>query len=405
MGVTKYAENGKDFFKVYIHVRSPKSRKVRAQKLIIGIETEDEALRLDKKWTQWAYSQVAKRENDGLTWGEVVEAWREWYRRFPSNRWDEGTVQDYIALTRNWTAEWLDKPATKLTVTDSFELIEEARKKGASIRRLYQIKTTVNVIFKWGMGAGKILGKDHSPFFGVDLPKKGEESEPEILNRDEFANLLERARLAEHEWYPVWKLDAHTGLRASELDGLRKEDFEMVAKDKAMELDRSSDAVKNYGMIRVQRQWKKKLKCYGALKGRYWRTVPISSQLYWFLHEYLENDFGSDVHGRRVFPVLAELRRGQQALVLKSFCLSEGLKEIKFHTLRACFATHLLATGVSESKVMKIGGWKDRETMMVYIRLSGIDEAGATEGLDLRPKQEPIREVQMPNVVNLFRRK
>jgi hypothetical protein len=85
MGVTKYAENGKDFFKVYIHVRSPKSRKVRAQKLIIGIETEDEALRLDKKWTQWAYSQVAKRENDGLTWGEVVEAWREWYRRFPSN--------------------------------------------------------------------------------------------------------------------------------------------------------------------------------------------------------------------------------------------------------------------------------------------------------------------------------
>jgi hypothetical protein len=119
---------------------------------------------------------------------------------------DEGTVQDYIALTKNWTAEWLDKPATKLTVTDSFELIEEARKKGASIRRLYQIKTTVNVIFKWGMGAGKILGKDHSPFFGVDLPKKGEESEPEILNRDEFANLLERARLAEHEWYPVWKL-------------------------------------------------------------------------------------------------------------------------------------------------------------------------------------------------------
>jgi len=30
---------------------------------------------------------------------------------------------------------------------------------------------------------------------------------------------------------------------------------------------------------------------------------------------------------------------------------------------------------------MKIGGWKDYKTMMIYVRLAGIEEAGATQGL------------------------
>jgi len=405
MSKTKYEESGKIFWKIYVHVRSRKNRKVRAQKKVVGISSEDEADRLDWKWYQWACSEVARRENDGMSWGEVVEAWEEWYRRYPSDRWDEGTVKDYIALTKNWTSDWLDKPAKALTVSDGFQLVENARKDGASVRRLYQIKTTVNVIFKWAIEAGKILGKDHSPLFGIELSKRDKQAVPEILNRDQFADLLERARVTEHEWYPIWMVDAYTGLRASELDGLRKEDMELVPREKALELDRSSQAVKTYGAIRVQRQWKKKAKSYGDLKGRYWRTVPISSQLYWFLVEYLETDFGSDEHGRRVFPVMRELRQGRQAMVLKAFCVSEGLKPIKFHTLRACFATHLLAAGVPEAKVMKVGGWKDRETMMIYVRMAGIDEAGATEALDLRPKKEALPEATFANVVNLFPRK
>lgn len=405
MSIKRYEENGKEFWKIYVHVCSKKNRKVRQQKLVLGIPNEDEAKRLFLRWYQWACGEVAKREVQGLTWGQVVEAWSDWYARFPSSRWDKGTVRDYIALTKNWTADWLDKPAASLTVSDGFQLIEQARQAGASTQRLYQIKTTVNVIFKWAMEAGKILGRDHSPLFGIELAKKSKQTVPEILNREQFAELLLKAKEDEHEFYPVWKVDAYTGLRASELDGLRKEDIEMVHVEKAKELDRSKDPVKNYGMIRVQRQWKKKLKSYGDLKGRYWRTVPISSQLYWFLNEYMKNDFGSDEYGRRLFPILAELRRGQQAAVLKNFCISKGLKPIKFHTLRACFATHLLAAGVAEAKVMKIGGWKDRDTMMIYVRLAGVDEAGATEALDLRPKEEVSPEIQFPNVVNLFERR
>jgi integrase len=407
MSVTKYEENGNTFWRVYVHVRSRKNRKIRAQKNIVGITSEEEAVRLDKKWYQWACGVIAKRENEGLTWGEVIAAWEAWYYRFPSSRWDEGTVRDYVNILHNWTEGWLKKSASGLTMADGFEMIGEARKAGASTQRLYQIKTTVNTLYKWGIGSGKILNKDHSPMFGVELAKRDHEKLPEILNKDEVAQLLDLAHLAEHDWAPVWMVAAYTGMRASELEGLRREDLELVPEEAARALDCSSNTSKRYGMIRVTRQWQKKVGRYGPLKGRYWRTVPISSRLYWYLTEYMsKNDFGSDEHGKRLFPFLTELRRGEQAKVLKVFCASERLRPMKFHTFRACFATHLLAAGVPEIQVMKIGGWRDRETMMIYIRLAGIDEAGATEKLDFSVEKILLKEaVGQGNVVSLFSRK
>lgn len=67
-----------------------------------------------------------------------------------------------------------------------------------------------------------------------------------------------------------------------------------------------------------------------------------------------------------------------------------GLPSVKFHTLRACFATQLLADGVEMTKVMKIGGWKDIKTMQIYLRLAGVDERGAIDGLRFLPSDEAV---------------
>lgn len=404
MGIKAYVEDGKEYFMVQIHIRSKSSQKIRVQKRLIKIATRVEAEDIYLKEYKKACTELAKKESEGLTWREVIEAWREWYKRYPSDRWDAGTVKDYIAMMYNWTPDWLNKPVSKLSVADGFQLIQEAKDKGASTKRLYQLKTTINVIHRWGIQAGKIVGVVHSPMLGIELKKKDDDPLGEILSVDQVSDLLLKAERAEHEWFPIWKVAVYTGMRSSELEALRKSDIELVSREEAKRLDAISDEKKSYGLIRVQRQWKKKENKYGPTKGRVARTVPVSSKLYWFLVDYLENnDFGHDEFGKRVFPLFVEHRGGRQAQVLKNFCASKGLPEIKFHTFRACFATHLLSAGVEEIKVMKIGGWKDRETMMIYVRRSGIDEAGATEKLNFEAKKADVN--SFANVVSLFGRK
>ncbi|GEM_PF-2559570 len=89
--------------------------------------------------------------------------------------------------------------------------------------------------------------------------------------------------------------------------------------------------------------------------------------------------------------------RGEQASILRTFCKEIGLKSVKFHTLRACFATQLLGSGVSSVTVQKICGWKDLKTIERYVRLAGVDERGATESLRFLPTDADV----MAQVVNL----
>lgn len=82
-----------------------------------------------------------------------------------------------------------------------------------------------------------------------------------------------------------------------------------------------------------------------------------------------------------VFPRIREWGMGLQVNELRLFCLEIGIRSVKFHALRACFATHLLSNGVSPAIVMKVAGWKGLDTMQRYTRLAGIYEKGATDCL------------------------
>ena len=93
-----------------------------------------------------------------------------------------------------------------------------------------------------------------------------------------------------------------------------------------------------------------------------WRQVPINDELMALFDEF-------DIWSKPAesYVLLREGRawlNGEQAKVLRTFCDKIQIRSVCFHALRACWATQLLNTGLEASKVMKMGGWSDWETMM-----------------------------------------
>ena len=107
--------------------------------------------------------------------------------------------------------------------------------------------------------------------------------------------------------------------------------------------------------------------------------VPINSSL---RNLILEIKKDRDIpKSEYVLPRIKEWENGDQAVSLKIFLKSLNFKPVKFHALRACFATQMLSNGVSAPIVMKIGWWKNTSTMDIYLRLAGVDTKGSTECL------------------------
>jgi len=134
----------------------------------------------------------------------------------------------------------------------------------------------------------------------------------------------------------------------------------------------------------VDSNWTSKLG-FGPTKERYWRSLPINNQL-----EALLREIKVVSNSEFVLPRFKAWKDGRQAKALKTFCKGAGIKEVKFHTLRSCFATQLIRDGVAPTVLMKICGWKDLKTMQRYIRLAGIETKGATEGLKLLNEEQAM---------------
>lgn len=72
----------------------------------------------------------------------------------------------------------------------------------------------------------------------------------------------------------------------------------------------------------------------------------------------------------------------EQARILRAFLSEINLPSVRFHDLRASWATVMLSKGVEPIKVMSMGGWRDLKTMQIYIRKSGINIQGITGSLN-----------------------
>ena len=83
-----------------------------------------------------------------------------------------------------------------------------------------------------------------------------------------------------------------------------------------------------------------------------------------------------------VLPRLENWGMNEQARILRAFLTEINLPSVRFHDLRASWATVMLSKGVEPIKVMSMGGWRDLKTMQIYIRKSGINIQGITYNLN-----------------------
>lgn len=380
MAIIEYQKNGKNVFKVYVQFRGKTIKRLRVQKVLYNIESLAVARREERRLIKELAEKLAKLEGKGLLWSEVLERWENaGYHNQLNSKINRFTISDHVNRLKRYTKPWLNATASDLSRADGRRILTYAESKGASVGLIKQIKTSINMVYTWGFEEGLIQGASvsgKSPVYGLGIDKKEEKIKP-ILTIDEVRKFLLEAKIHQHPWYPIWAFAVLTGMRSGELMALEWGDID-----------------DENGIIRVAKSFNKRLNATKCPKNGTWRNVDISSQLVKLIAE-LKRERRNERH---VLPQFPEWKNGQGGKILRMFLERIGIrKEVVFHTLRACFATHLLSTGVEPLKVMRMGGWSDLKTFQIYLRMSGVDVRGVAEALDVLPS-ESVRE----NVVPLF---
>ncbi|MEI7441353.1 MAG: site-specific integrase [bacterium] len=392
MSINTFIEDGKTYYVVYHQVTSKIDPSIRAQRRTLldmkrnRITSMNSAVAVEKQIIKDLMTKVAKLEGRGITWFELVDKWEDFHLDVQNQKFSYHHIRGVARRTLALTQDWVKKPVSEITRGDVRALYRRLNNEGASYGTIRKVKHSINVIFKWGIEERVIKDVTASPTREVEIEGKPEEKKPEILTREQVKILLNEASSRNHPWFPIWVMALYTGCRSGELLALRAESCSLVPIEIAREQMKLPPEKRSFGTITVERSWNPKERKYKSTKAKYWRTIPVSKDLYWFLLDLMAQDFGNDELGKFILPSVKEWKgAGEQAQVLRNFCNEIGIPSVRFHALRACFATHLLEMGVPSVKVMKIGGWKTLKTMEIYTRLAGVDVAGVTEGLGSIP--------------------
>jgi integrase len=372
MAVKSYEKDGKSLWMVYVNVRHPTVPGVRKQSKIKGLKTESAALLEEKKLLQRLTAELMSEADLGPTWGEAVNAWEVAFRALDRKPLAQGTFEDQVSILRRWTIALKDLRLKEIGRAEMTALLNRVEREGKTRNFVIKLKSALNKVFNYAIDTGSVKGVVVLPTEALRVGKLKEDKVPEILNIEEIRALLVEAKKFDHEWYPVWVVALLTGMRSGELLALTWKDVDFSKR-----------------MLTVSKSYDSKARSVKSTKSGYWRNVPMSDELTSFMLK-LRN---SNPRSEHVLPQFGCWKKGEQARVLRSFCKGMALPSIRFHTLRACFATQLLSNNIAPARVMKICGWKDLKTMERYIRLAGVDERGATDTLNLGTDAEAIGEV------------
>ena len=367
MAITPYKTNGETYFKVYVQARGKKDRSLRLQRRRMKIESISEARKIEKKLYKTIYEEIAKIEGRGLKWIDVIERWTISAKlgHLGDKYSHDYQIKEHLSRLKRYTSEWFHIQACDLTRGDGRRVLSLAKDKGLAQATIKNIKSSINVVYKWGIEEKLIVGTHRTPVEGLTVQRKVEKV-VKILSMNEIRTFLAKGRACKHPWYHIWAFAFYTGMRSGELMALQWKDIDLEKK-----------------IINVSKSYKRSQNLLKSTKSGYWRSVPVSPELKVVVDELWKDGLSEDEF---VLPRHSAWLNGEAGKVLRDFLESLGIsKPVNFHSLRACFATYMLASGVNQATVMKIGGWQDLKTFQIYVRLAGIEIKGATDALRVFP--------------------
>lgn len=348
MGI-KFDEKTKTWT-AYYSKRHPITRVPKNYKRI-GLKSKAEAMKVEKElviqMSNYFHQKIVP------SWPDLVAAYFK--KVDEQNEIMKSTIYNREKVLRHHTLPlWENKRVDQITTQDIHKILSDRLGSNAEAHRKFFVKCIKGVL-QYAVEEGIIL-RNPTPLIKFKVNDKIKS----VLNEEQILLLLKRSQELDWHWYPHYAAALYTGMRNGELYALT---WDKVSLDKRQ--------------ILVNCSWSSK-DGYKSTKSGDDRIVEIPKPLLPLLKDLKLQSGGNDF----VLPRMSKWDKGDQARELRFFLKSLGLPEIRFHDLRASWATLLLSKGVAPSKVMAMGGWKDMDTMMIYMRKAGIDIRGATSVLD-----------------------
>ena len=326
-----------------------------------GFKTIKEAIQAEKKIKKNVEELI--RNKSILSWQALVSIYRE---SMIERDYALNTIESSVSSLRAHTfGPWKSKLIEDITGQEIRQLVKDLNRSAGHKKNMVKY---IRGAFDCAIELGH-LKYNPTPKINIKIGHKIKN----VFTKSQVKFFLEQAEKMNNPWYPHWVLAVYSGLRNGELYCLT---WDKVTFERRQ--------------ILVNCSWHRKsgLKC---TKSGDDRIVEIAPRLLTSLKKLkLQQGNSSDDY---VLPRIRSWAKGEQARELRKFLIGIGLEPIRFHDLRATWATILLSQGIAPIKIMAAGGWKDLKTMQIYIRKAGVDIAGITDNLDLHddaPKGEVL---------------
>ncbi len=329
--------------------------------------------------TAWRYSTEAAAKRaykdivlhvEGLIRTDLVPTWENLVSSYLKACEAKGLAKKTIYnADKNLKAATMSRWAARLVdtiTTDEIRTLIAVDFAGGSESYRKAILKFVRLAFEHAVESGH-LSRNPSPQMKFKIGKKLKT----VLTYEQTKILLAKAKAHDWEWYPHVLTALYTGMRSGELYALTWDniDFEV-------------------GLLKISQSWNNK-DGFKSPKNGESRIVDMAPELGSFL-KVLKLQTGASGF---VLPRIGRWDKGEQARELRNFLVAIGLPPVRFHDLRATWATLMLSRGVEPVKVMAMGGWHNMDTMMRYVREAGIDVKDSAAVLKIHDSQASVGKV------------